>query len=63
MAPATPDASALVAGATSPHPQVLAVRVLSPLVEPALDLLKRLRGVWRRELWQLEATPPRTWAL
>ncbi|EYC52450.1 urease accessory protein ureD [Hylemonella gracilis str. Niagara R] len=60
---ATRDAPALVAGATSPHPQVLAVRVLSPLVEPALDLLKRLRGVWRRELWQLEATPPRTWAL
>lgn len=60
---ATHDAPALVAGATSPHPQVLAVRVLSPLVEPALDLLKRLRGVWRRELWQLEATPPRTWAL
>jgi urease accessory protein len=60
---ATPDAPALVAGATSPHPQVLAVRVLSPLVEPALDLLKRLRGIWRRELWQLEATPPRTWAL
>lgn len=53
----------LVAGATSPHPQVLTVRVLSPLVEPALDLLKRLRGIWRRELWQLDATPPRTWAL
>jgi urease accessory protein len=60
---ATPDAPALVAGATSPHPQVLAVRVLSPLVEPALDLLKQLRGLWRRELWQLEAIPPRTWAL
>lgn len=60
---APPDAPTLVAGATSPHPQVLAVRVLSPLVEPTLDLLKRLRGVWRRELWQLEATPPRTWAL
>jgi urease accessory protein len=56
-------ATAVVAGATSPHPQVLAVRVLSPLVEPALDLLKRLRGIWRRELWQLDATPPRTWAL
>ncbi len=53
----------LVAGATSPHPQVLAVRVLSPLVEPALGLLKRLRGIWRQQLWQLDAAPPRIWAL
>lgn len=58
------DASALRAnaGATSPHPQVLVVRVLAPLVEPALDLLKALRGAWRRELWQLDATPPRIWS-
>jgi len=50
------------AGATSPHPQVLVVRVLAPLVEPALDLLKSLRAAWRRELWQLDALPPRVWA-
>jgi urease accessory protein len=50
------------AGATSPHPQVLVVRVLAPLVEPALDLLKSLRAAWRRELWQLDAAPPRVWA-
>jgi urease accessory protein len=50
------------AGATSPHPQVLVVRVLAPLVEPALDLLKSLRAAWRRELWQLAAAPPRVWA-
>jgi len=50
------------AGATSPHPQVLVVRVLAPLVEPALDLLKALRAAWRRELWQLDAMPPRVWA-
>ncbi len=31
------------AGATCPNPQVLVVRVLSPLVEPAVDLL---RQVW-----------------
>lgn len=49
------------AGATSPHPQVLVVRVLAPLVEPALDLLKSLRAAWRRELWQLDAAPPRVW--
>ena len=50
------------AGATSPHPQVLVVRVLAPLVEPALELLKSLRAAWRRELWQLDAVPPRVWA-
>jgi urease accessory protein len=49
------------AGATSPHPQVLVVRVLAPLVEPAMELLKRLRASWRHELWQLDAAPPRVW--
>ena len=46
-------------GATSPHPQVLVVRVLAPLVEPAFELLKALRACWRRERWQLAAVPPR----
>ena len=57
------DAHALrtTTGATSPHPQVLVVRTLAPLVEPALDLLKQLRLAWRRELWQLDAAPPRVW--
>ncbi|MFZ5566581.1 MAG: urease accessory protein UreD [Pseudomonadota bacterium] len=51
------------AGATSPHPQVLVVRVLAPLVEPAMQLLKSLRAAWRQQLWQLEAVPPRIWAM
>ncbi len=51
------------AGATSPHPQVLVVRVLAPLVEPALGLLKSLRASWRQQLWQLAAVPPRIWAM
>lgn len=57
------DAHALrtTTGATSPHPQVLVVRTLAPLVEPALDLLKQLRLAWRHELWQLDAAPPRVW--
>lgn len=50
------------AGATSPHPQVLVVRVLAPLVEPAMDLLKSLRVCWREVLWQLPAVPPRVWS-
>ncbi len=58
------DAHALreSAGATSPHPQVLVVRVLAPLVEPALELLKSLRAAWRQQLWQLAAAPPRVWS-
>ncbi len=50
------------AGATSPHPQVLVLRVLAPLVEPALALLKQARAAWRQQLWAMEAVPPRVWA-
>jgi urease accessory protein len=53
----------LLAGATAPGPQVIAVRVLAPLVEPALDLLKAIRAAWRPALWDLPSTVPRTWAL
>lgn len=53
----------LLAGATAPGPQVVAVRVLSPLVEPALALLKAIRAAWRPALWDLPATQPRTWAV
>jgi urease accessory protein len=51
------------AGATAPGPRVVAVRVLAPLVEPALGLLRAVRGVWRPELWGLAPTQPRTWVL
>jgi urease accessory protein len=53
---------ASTAGATSPHPQVVIVRVLAPLVEPALGLLKAIRRAWRPALWQLAASEPRGWA-
>jgi len=51
------------AGATAPGPQVVAVRVLAPLVEPALELLNTIRDAWRAGLWTLPPTRPRTWAL
>jgi urease accessory protein len=51
------------AGATSPNPQVLVLRVLAPQVEPALDLLKQVWLCWRQLLWQLPATAPRIWAM
>jgi len=53
----------LQAGATSPHPQVLVVRVLAPLTEHALNLLKQVWAIWRHVLWQLPSTPPRLWNL
>jgi urease accessory protein len=51
------------AGATSPNPQVIVVRVLAPLVEPAMHLLRAVRTAWRRELWQLPDCNPRIWAM
>ncbi len=50
------------AGVTSPCPQVVVVRVLAPLVEPAMDLLRQIWTVWRAHFWQLSAAPPRIWA-
>ena len=50
------------AGATSPNDQVVLVRVLAPMVEPAMDLLRQLRAAWRQAAWQLAAQTPRIWA-
>lgn len=51
------------AGATSPNPQVLVVRVLAPQVEPVMDLLKKVRAVWRQTLWAQAESSPRIWAM
>jgi urease accessory protein len=58
-----PHGLAKSAGATAPGPRVVAVRVLAPLVEPALHLLKAVRRAWRPLLWQLPAAEPRGWTL
>ncbi len=50
------------AGATSPNDHVVVVRVLAPLVEPAMDLLRKVWAAWRRELWQVKHESPRIWA-
>jgi urease accessory protein len=65
VARAVIEAHALVgnAGATAPHDRVLVVRVLAPVVEPAMDLLRRVRAAWREALWDLPATAPRIWAM
>ena len=43
----------LKAGATSPHQQVNVLRVLSPLSEPAMQLLRQVWVAGRREMWGL----------
>lgn len=55
-------ALAASAGVTAPSEQVLALRVLAPLVEPAMDLMRRIWQVWRRGAWDLEAPAPRIWS-
>ena len=50
------------AGATSPNAQVIVVRVLAPMVEPAMNLLRQVWTQWRQQLWNLPATTPRIWS-
>lgn len=53
---------AATAGATAPGSRVVAVRVLAPLVEPVLELLKAIRDAWRPALWDMPVHRPRGWA-
>ena len=57
------DPLKLQAGITCAHPQVIVLRVMSPLVEPTMDLLKQVWAVWRHALWQLPSEPPRIWSV
>ncbi len=50
------------AGATSPHGQIIVVRVLAPVVEPAMELLRQIRASWRQHFWRLPAVDPRIWS-
>ncbi len=53
----------LTAGATSPHKQVIVLRVLSPVTEPAMQLLRQVWAAWRQEMWGLAGNVPRLWNL
>jgi urease accessory protein len=50
------------AGATSPHSQVVVVRVLADHVEPAVQLLRKIRTAWRSLMWKTTGGEPRIWA-
>lgn len=48
-------------GSTSPHDQVVVLRVLADRVEPAMALLTQVWGRWRQQAWDLAPCPPRVW--
>ena len=50
------------AGATSPQGEVIVLRVLAPLVEPAMRLLRTVWPAWRAALWDRSGPMPRGWA-
>jgi urease accessory protein len=49
------------AGATCPHPQVLVVRAVSPVVEPLMALFQQVWAALRPAAWGLSAAQPRIW--
>jgi len=51
------------AGATSPDGQIVVVRVLAPVVEPAMALLRQVWQAWRAHFWQQPASSPRIWSM
>ncbi|MFV0681381.1 urease accessory protein UreD [Ottowia sp.] len=51
------------AGVTWLNDQLLVVRVLADVTEPATALLRQAWGVWRHHFWHMPATPPRVWAV
>ena len=54
-------ALAATAGATAPQPDVVALRVLAPRVEPIHDLLASVWRAWRVLAWARQPCAPRVW--
>ncbi|XHS76876.1 urease accessory protein UreD [Burkholderiaceae bacterium UC74_6] len=52
----------LQAGVTAAQVDVLVLRVIAPLVEPASTLMRQCWAAWRHELWGLSGDAPRLWA-
>ena len=50
------------AGATSPDAQVVVLRVLAAVVEPAAALIRQVWLAWRQQLWQQSGPAPRIWS-
>ena len=54
-------ALAATAGATSPEPGLVVLRVLAERVEPLMTLFKTVWADWRHQGWGRPAVPPRVW--
>ncbi|WP_428419879.1 urease accessory protein UreD [Methylibium sp.] len=48
-------------GVTAPHDHVIVLRMLGARVEPLMQLLRSVRGGWRRQAWGCEGAEPRVW--
>ena len=57
------DALAATTGATAPNSRVIVVRTLAPVVEPAVDLLRRVWVALRHAAWDMPAQVPRIWSM
>ncbi len=55
------SAMAPTAGASAVQPGVVVLRALAGQVEPAMQLLQRVRAAWRHAAWALPAPLPRVW--
>jgi urease accessory protein len=55
------DSLRTTAGATSPHEEIVLLRVLAARVEPVLQLLHAVWAAWRPLAWGMAACPPRVW--
>lgn len=53
----------MIAGATSPNPRVVALRLLADRVEPMWAVLRSVRQAWRNALGLPPADEPRIWRL
>jgi urease accessory protein len=49
------------AGSTSPHDELVLLRVLAPRVEAVMDLLSSVWARWRELAWGVPACMPRVW--
>lgn len=58
-----PAADGVQLAATCPHPQVLVLRALAPLVEPLMARLQQAWTVLRPKAWGLPAQAPRIWRI
>jgi urease accessory protein len=57
------DALAATTGATAPNSRVIVVRILAPVVEPSLALLRRVWVALRHAAWDMPAHVPRIWSM